>query len=150
MCFYCQILDLLKYSFMSKTPLTALFLGKNYIMRDKSVETNNCPVSIDGIDSFKKMTVKVLVHKSSKRILLAFSSKDFVDFLFNLLTIPLGRVLGLLCEYYAPALCVENIYQSVSDLNVAEYFKSKELRDMLRCPQLAMLHKCSSQLFPVK
>ncbi|KAK1398303.1 hypothetical protein POM88_008166 [Heracleum sosnowskyi] len=147
---FTEILDLLKYSFLSKTPLTALFLGKNNVMRDKSVHTINRPVSIHGIDSFKKMTVKVLVQKSNNKILLAFSSKDFVDFLFNLLTIPLGRVIGLLSEFYAPALCVENIYRSVSDLNVAEYFKSKEMRDMLLCPQLVMLHKWFSQLFPVK
>lgn len=150
LCFHIQILDLLKYSFVSKTPLTALFLGKNFIMRDKSIQAINRPVSSDCMVSVKKMTVKVLVQKSSDRILLAFSSKDFVDFLFSLLTVPLGRVLGLLCDYYAPALCVENVYQSVSNLNVGEYFKSKEMRDLLLCPPLPMLHKCFNQLFPLK
>lgn len=79
---------MLKYSFLSKAPLTTLLMARNYIMRDELVERS---VVVDGIDSFKKMAVNVLEQKSSNRILLALSSKDFIDLLLNLFNVPLGR-----------------------------------------------------------
>lgn len=145
-----EILNLLKYSILSTTPLTSLLLSKNYVIADKTVQPMNRQMSSEGIISFKKMEVKVLVHKSNNKIMLAHSSEDFIEFLFSFLTVPLGSVISLVSKGYPPALCVENIHQSVSNLRVGEYFKSKRKKDMLLSPKLSMLYQCSNQLFPLK
>ncbi|KAK1398301.1 hypothetical protein POM88_008164 [Heracleum sosnowskyi] len=124
-----EILDLLRYSILSRTPLTRMFLGGDEIIKNKSVQPVTRKMSTEAIISFfcfilrkcfislKKMTVKVLVQKSSSKILLAHCSEDFIDFLFNLLTLPLGRVISLLKSEHSPALCAGHIHQSVSNLN---------------------------------
>ncbi|KAL1834477.1 hypothetical protein ACET3Z_004128 [Daucus carota] len=144
---YTEMLDLLKYSILSKTPLTNMFLRKNNRIMNNLVQTFNCPIKTDGINSFKNMTVKVLVQKSSKKILLAHCTEDFIDFLFSFLAVPLGRVISMLSKNNEPALCVQNIHQSVSELKVGEFLKSQEKKEMLICPQLSMLYLFSKQLF---
>lgn len=76
---YVQILDLLKYLILSMTPSTSMFLSENYITVDKSIQIMNSQLSTEGVVSFKKMEVKVLVQKSNNKIILAHSSEDFIE-----------------------------------------------------------------------
>ncbi|KAI8539920.1 hypothetical protein RHMOL_Rhmol09G0220500 [Rhododendron molle] len=43
-----------------------------------------------------KVTLKLLIDTKSKRVLFAEAGKDFVDFLFHLLRLPVGTVVKLL------------------------------------------------------
>ncbi|KAK1396241.1 hypothetical protein POM88_006104 [Heracleum sosnowskyi] len=162
-----EILDLLKYSILSRTPLTSsrresiitdksvqslssLMSTEEIIITDKLVQSLNSHMSTEEIISFKKMEVKVLVQKSKNKIILVHSSEDFIEFLFSFLPLPLGRVIGLVGKGYAPALSVENLHQSVSNLRVDGYFNWKEMKDMLLSPKLSMLYQCPEQLFPLE
>ncbi|XP_074350246.1 uncharacterized protein LOC141689758 [Apium graveolens] len=157
-----EIIDLLRYSILSKTPLTRMFFCNKEIMINKSVQPVKCKMSTEGIISFfcfilhkissnlQKMTVKVLVQKSSSKILLAQCSEDFINFLFNLLTLPLGNVISMLESDNSPALCAKNIHQSVSNLNVGEYIESQKMEDILLFPQLSMFNLFLKQQFHFK
>lgn len=114
---------------------------------DKSIQTFTSQINTEGIVGFKNMTVKVLIQKSSKKILLAHCTEDFIDFLFSFLAVPLGRVIRMLSKEDGPASCVKNIHQSLSELSVGEYLKSQQTKDMLVCPQFAMLYLFTDQLF---
>ncbi|KAK1398296.1 hypothetical protein POM88_008159 [Heracleum sosnowskyi] len=69
--------------------------------------------------------------------------------LFSFLSVPLGRVIGVLSKNDGPALCVENLHQSVSELTAGEYLISQQMKDKLLNPHLAMIYQCSNQLFPL-
>lgn len=141
---------MLKYSILSKTPLTSMFLGKNYVIVDKSIQTiTNSQMSTEGNISVKKMAVKVLVQKSNNKILLAEAAEDFAELLFTFLSIPLGKVMSLLSVSHSSTLVAENLSKSVSDLNVNRYFKSQKLKNMLLDPKLAEHYYSSNQIFPL-
>ncbi|PKU87625.1 hypothetical protein MA16_Dca009797 [Dendrobium catenatum] len=63
-----------------------------------------------------KITLKLLIDARSHKILFGEAGKDFVDFLFSLLTLPLGSIIKLL----SPSTMMGSIgklYQSVENLN---------------------------------
>ncbi|KAI0516446.1 hypothetical protein KFK09_009121 [Dendrobium nobile] len=63
-----------------------------------------------------KITLKLLIDVRSNKVLFGEAGKDFVDFLFSLLTLPLGSVIKLL----SPATMIGSLgklYQSVENLN---------------------------------
>lgn len=96
----------------------------------------------------RKLTIKILVQKSNKKVLFAEARDDFVDFLFSFLTIPLGTVMHLLSGN--TSMCgIDNFYRSVSSLDIGSPLKSQELKDRLVCPRLASHHLCSNHIFSV-
>lgn len=107
------------------------------------------PIPTESTDNSKKMAIKVYVQKSTNRILLARCSEDFVDFLFSCLTIPLGKVISLLTKNQESTLSIENMHQSVLELNVHEYLRSQQVKDMLLNPKLFMYYLGSSHIFPL-
>ncbi|KAG9453680.1 hypothetical protein H6P81_006584 [Aristolochia fimbriata] len=62
-----------------------------------------------------KMSVKLLIQRSRKRVLLAEAGKDFVDFIFGLMALPPASVIRLLKEQQMVG-CIGNLYQSVENL----------------------------------
>ncbi|KAH0460894.1 hypothetical protein IEQ34_008469 [Dendrobium chrysotoxum] len=63
-----------------------------------------------------KITLKLLIDARSHKVLFGEAGKDFIDFLFSLLTLPLGSVIKLL----SPRTMIGSIgklYQSVENLN---------------------------------
>ena len=88
------MMKLLKFSLVSKTPLTDTILnGRNMT----STKVNQEPVSFvpkiirHNLKSSrsKKTSVTAFVQKSTNRTLSIRAGKDFVEFLFSLLTIPI-------------------------------------------------------------
>ncbi|CAL1406845.1 unnamed protein product [Linum trigynum] len=63
-----------------------------------------------------KVTLKLLVDKKSHKVLFGEAGKEFVDFLFTILSLPLGTVTRLLSKKYMVG-CLGNLYQSIGDLN---------------------------------
>ncbi|KAK9186941.1 hypothetical protein WN944_018330 [Citrus x changshan-huyou] len=63
-----------------------------------------------------KVRVKLLIDTKGKKVLFAEAGKDFVDFLFYLLSLPLGSVVKLLREE-SMCGCLSNLYESIENLN---------------------------------
>ncbi|KAL8478268.1 hypothetical protein ACS0TY_030242 [Phlomoides rotata] len=81
----------------------------------------------------KKMILKVMFQKSSKKLLFAEAEEDFVEFLFSLLIIPLGIVEWLL----GSNTClnnIDNLYRSIADLIGKKYLKGANAKDSLIKP----------------
>ncbi|CAN1131035.1 hypothetical protein LINPERHAP2_LOCUS6164 [Linum perenne] len=61
-----------------------------------------------------KVTLKLLIDKKSNRVLFAEAGKEFVDFLFSILSLPLGTVIRLLSKDKMVG-CLGNLYQSIEE-----------------------------------
>ncbi|KAF6161007.1 hypothetical protein GIB67_007648 [Kingdonia uniflora] len=135
-----EIISILRHSFLSKIPLTEVLLWKSaheipqispfqskYTAQSKSEDTANA-------ESTKK-TVTIIFCKSQNKILYAEAGEDFVEFLFSLLTLPLGSVVKLLDQN--PSLgCISNLYKTVegTGTTLARHVKTAERhRYSLRC-----------------
>lgn len=95
------------------------------------------------------MTIKIYVQKSTNKILLAHSSDEFIDFLFSLLTIPLGKVISLLTKDHESTLSIENMYESVLELNDGECLRS-QIKDKLLYPKLPQDFLFSNHIFSLE
>ncbi|KAK8510178.1 hypothetical protein V6N11_000478 [Hibiscus sabdariffa] len=76
--------------------------------------------------------LKLLIDSKGQRVLFAEAEKDFVDFLFNLLLLPVGIVIRLLTKQGMVG-CLGNLYQSVENLGDA-YILPTTSRDTLLKP----------------
>jgi hypothetical protein len=65
-----------------------------------------------------KVKLTLMVDKKANKVLFAEAEKDFVDFLFNLLSLPIATVIRLLRDASMFG-CVGNVYQSLEILNEA-------------------------------
>ncbi|GMI80675.1 hypothetical protein like AT3G09110 [Hibiscus trionum] len=62
------------------------------------------------------VSLKLLVDTASQRVLFAESGKDFVDFLFNILSLPTGTVTRLLTKHEMVG-SLGNLYDSLENMN---------------------------------
>lgn len=72
-----------------------------------------------------RIALKLLVDTRKKRVLFAEAGKDFVDFIFSLLTLPVGSIIKLLSP---PSMvgCIGKLYQSVDKLNETYVLPSRD------------------------
>ncbi|XVF83479.1 hypothetical protein PTKIN_Ptkin16aG0491100 [Pterospermum kingtungense] len=63
------------------------------------------------------VSLKLLVDSTNQRVLFAEAGKDFVDFLFNILSLSVGTVIGLLTKQEDMVGSLENLYKSVENLS---------------------------------
>lgn len=84
----------------------------------------------------KKVSLKLLIDKKANKVLFAEAGKDFVDFLFTLLSLPVGTVINLLKK---PAMvgCIGNLYESLENLNEA-YLQPNQSKDSLLKPKVSL------------
>ncbi|XP_045797715.1 uncharacterized protein LOC123891888 [Trifolium pratense] len=129
-----KVLDLLKCSLLSKTPLTDLFLGMKPSIASSRILSYDVKNVIDG---GIYITVKLVVRKSSNTILFAQGGQDFADLIIRFLTFPLGGVLRKL-EGNSSLGSMDGLYRSIANLNEDNYFKCKEARNRLLT--LSVLH----------
>ncbi|XP_058764024.1 uncharacterized protein LOC131637458 [Vicia villosa] len=129
-----KVLDLLKCSFFSKTPLTDLFIGMEPIIERSRIFS--CDVK-NIISGDIHITVKIVVRKSDNIILYAQGKQDFADLIIRFLTFPLGGVLRKL-EGNNSSGSIEGLCKSVADLNEDEYFINNEAKNRLL--HLSSLH----------
>ncbi|KAK6157297.1 hypothetical protein DH2020_011545 [Rehmannia glutinosa] len=143
-----EIMDLLKGSLLSQTPLTDLI----FIDRAKT----NCVTGSllqqvkkeeSSSSSSRKMTVRAMVQKSTNKILFVEAKGDFVDFLCSFLTIPLGGVECLLGGN-ACLKNIDNLYKSIANVNGDKYLKTKETKAMLLKPKLSHLYNSVNHFLP--
>ena len=81
-----------------------------------------------------KLTMKLLIDTKREIVLFAEASKDVVDFLFNLLQMPLGTVVRLLSKKDVVG-CLGNLYESVENLNET-YLQPNQGKDVLLNPTI--------------
>ncbi|KAF2321291.1 hypothetical protein GH714_038517 [Hevea brasiliensis] len=83
-----------------------------------------------------KVSLKLLIDKRSNRVLFAEAGKDFVDFLFTLLSLSVGTVIRLLKK---PAMvgCIGNLYESLENLNEA-HMQPNQSKDSLLKPTVPL------------
>ncbi|CAJ2655907.1 unnamed protein product [Trifolium pratense] len=80
-----------------------------------------------------KMDIKILQSKSQKKIITAEADGDFVDFIFNFLTMPLGSIVKLLgCNTFAG--CVGNLYKSLENLDPTSVLLNPGIAPQFGCP----------------
>ncbi|KAK1416889.1 hypothetical protein QVD17_26008 [Tagetes erecta] len=152
-----QMLHLLKLSLSLDSPLTHLVFGQNCSFQDtsKMALSNLDPLSVfndhgemkKDISFSSKIVVELFLLKSSGKLLFAEAKKDFVDFLFGFLSISLATVTGTLMKGASGVSCMDNIFNSISNMSVGSYLKSQHIKDMLLETRFGQHYVSKNQLF---
>ncbi|RDX65870.1 hypothetical protein CR513_55429, partial [Mucuna pruriens] len=144
-----EVVDLLKLSLLSKTPLTDFILKKKPCVDNfNAINQSWLEIGEDSSDEGKRMVVKLLVRKSNKKILFANAEEDFADLLFSFLTLPLGGVLYML-EGCSSLSCIDKLYKSISELSTDRYLMSQGLKEELINPKCAPQFSFGNQILPI-
>ncbi|KAK7357968.1 hypothetical protein VNO80_17266 [Phaseolus coccineus] len=96
--------------------------------------------------SSSKLTLKLLIDTNRDKVLFAEASKAVVDFLFNLLRLPIGTVIRILNKDHMVG-SLGNLYQSVENLDEA-YMQPNQQKDLLLKPSAAISSSQISGLLP--
>jgi len=83
--------------------------------------------------SSTKVSMKLLIDTKNQKVLFAEASKAVVDFLFNLLCLPIGTVVKLLSSNGMVG-SLGNLYESVENLN-QNYMLPDQTKDVLLNPR---------------
>ncbi|KAG7993064.1 hypothetical protein I3843_02G158400 [Carya illinoinensis] len=83
-----------------------------------------------------EISLKLLIDTKGRKVLFAEVGKDFVDFLFALLSFPVGTVIRLLSKNGMVG-CLSNLYKSIENLNEA-YMQPNQNKDPLLKPKVAV------------
>ncbi|KAG4181198.1 hypothetical protein ERO13_A10G212033v2 [Gossypium hirsutum] len=78
------------------------------------------------------VSLKLLIDPITHRFLLAEATKDFIDFLLNIMSLPIGTVIRLLNKQGTVG-CIGNIYDSIENLSESYMLKALE-KDILLKP----------------
>ncbi|KAI3461373.1 hypothetical protein Pfo_018036 [Paulownia fortunei] len=78
------------------------------------------------------MSLKLLIDTQGKRVLFAEAGKDFVDFLFQILSLPAGTVISLLRKQEMVG-SLANLYESIENLNDS-YIQPNQTKDTILKP----------------
>uniref|UniRef100_A0A8R7TRS9 DUF674 domain-containing protein n=1 Tax=Triticum urartu TaxID=4572 RepID=A0A8R7TRS9_TRIUA len=97
--------------------------------------------------SSSKLTMKLLVNSKTQRVLYAEAGKEVVDFLFSLLTLPVGTVVKLLSTDTMVG-SVGNLYGSVEKLDDT-YISREDAKKALLTPVAGCQTKMTTQLVEV-
>ncbi|XP_006363077.1 uncharacterized protein [Solanum tuberosum] len=159
-----EVIHLLARSFISKTPLSDVFLPKQNKKRDRVgtttvTEFGNLPSISENRTSNNtmKLELKLTVRKSTNKVLCAEASNDFIDFLFNFLTIPIGSIEDVL-KGNSGLGCIDNFYKSVEAVDLKwfntpsnrnSYTHEKNVKTILLNPGVAPHHKSEYQLLQI-
>ncbi|KAI3748688.1 hypothetical protein L6452_11947 [Arctium lappa] len=82
-----------------------------------------------------KVSLKLLIHKKTKKVLFAEANKQFVDFLFHILSLPVGTVIRLL-KKNSMVGSLGNVYDSIENLNES-YMQPNQSKDSILNPKIA-------------
>ncbi|KAH6756557.1 hypothetical protein C2S53_002122 [Perilla frutescens var. hirtella] len=135
-----EIMALLKGSLVSPNPLSALLLPGSQIKPAtvKAEQGNTVLHEIDQTDisvNNKKMILKVMLQNSSNELLFVQADDDFINFIFGVLTVPLGRVESYLGSNTG-LKCVDNLHRSIADNFDHKHLKSPWIKDLLIKPTI--------------
>lgn len=134
-----EVLQLLKFSLLSKTALTNMVLNsQGSWLKDISKYEDNQTAKLDKktmSQNTNTMSLKLIVSKSKKKVLYAEAGVKLVDFLFSFLVFPLGAVVKHLGGNSRLG-CIDNLYKGAAELSSENYIKSEECKNRLLSPKL--------------
>ncbi|KAL2507486.1 uncharacterized protein Fot_31133 [Forsythia ovata] len=78
-----------------------------------------------------KVSLKLLIDTKSKRVLFAEAGKDFVDFIFHILAMPLATAIRFLGKQEMVG-CLGKLYESVENLNETYILQGKKKEIFLK------------------
>ena len=78
-----------------------------------------------------KISLKLLVDNKTKKVLFAEAGKEFVDFVFSLLTLPIGAVVKLISAGTMHG-CIGRLYQSVDSISASYLLPTTDKKDLLQ------------------
>ncbi|XP_059458470.1 uncharacterized protein LOC132188077 [Corylus avellana] len=78
-----------------------------------------------------KLSVKLFIDKKGRRVLFAEADKEFVDFLFTILTLPVGAVTRLLKEGGGMVGCLPSLHRSIENMSDTYIHPNKDKRFLL-------------------
>ncbi|KAI5429663.1 uncharacterized protein LOC127127521 isoform X1 [Lathyrus oleraceus] len=140
---YMQVLDLLKYSLLSKSSLTNLFLRKEPVLEETSFSTYDVPNNCRN-----RIKLKLFLREKDNEILFAQGEEDFADFVFSFLTFPLGGVVRMLGGNSSLG-SIDSLYKTILDLDGYKYLVSSEVKNRLVDPCIAPQFKLSKQILQI-
>ncbi|XP_074286016.1 uncharacterized protein LOC141611390 [Silene latifolia] len=85
-------------------------------------------------DKEVKLSLKLMVDTKAKKVVFAEASKDFVDFVFHLLSIPLAKVVNHLKDKGMIG-CLGSVYNSLNSLD-SDYLEPNVNKDSILNPQV--------------
>ncbi|VVB12888.1 unnamed protein product [Arabis nemorensis] len=93
-----------------------------------------------------KVRLRLFVDEEKNKVVLAEASKDFVDVLFSLLTLPMGAIVRLLEKHRESSKpitigCFNNLYKSVVDMDIHN-FETQASKEILLNPRSLSEVKC--------
>ncbi|KAJ6309384.1 hypothetical protein OIU77_015186 [Salix suchowensis] len=96
---------------------------------NKNITNLGVIIEVASSMSTSTMSLKLLIDSKHNKVVVAEAGKDFVHFLLNLLSLPLGTVIQLLTK---PAMtgCVANLYGSLEELDES-YLQPNQNKDSL-------------------
>ncbi|XP_059648242.1 uncharacterized protein LOC132294414 [Cornus florida] len=139
-----EVLKLINCSLTSMAPFSETVFKSPIISKTSSAirrgecsprSTNQSERAMKSTKRDAKITLKLIINKSTNRALYVEAREDFVDLISSFLTIPLGYVFK---EFPCLSLrgCLANVHKSIQDLDV-EFLKSEEMKATLVNPKLA-------------
>ncbi|KAK2360977.1 hypothetical protein QL285_086192 [Trifolium repens] len=149
-----EVIDLLKLSLISKTPLSDFIFEKEQFVGN--LDPRNIVEFWIGLgeveepcDESNKMIVNVLRRKSNQQILFVEGKEDFADFLFSFLTFPLGGVLHTLVGFSSIS-CIDNLYKSITELSSDRCLRSQLVKDtVLTKPYISFQFELRNKILPI-
>ncbi|KAL7128790.1 hypothetical protein ABFS83_13G017900 [Erythranthe nasuta] len=151
---FSEIMDLLKGSLFSRTPLSDIILKKRSHVEfvstssESEQEILSRNLEKEETSNSKKMVLKVVLQKSTNKILFAQSDEGFVDFLCSLLAIPLGGAECLLGGK-SRLTSVDNIYNSIADIHNNYLVCGGNMKDRLMKPKLPHGYITKNPILPI-
>ncbi|XP_057792644.1 uncharacterized protein LOC131009366 [Salvia miltiorrhiza] len=148
---YAEVIALLKASLMSSTPLSDVIFSKTGQVKSTALKLQHMTLSDQignaPISNSKKMTLKLVVQKSTNKVLYAQAEEDFVELLFSFLIIPLGGVQRLLASNSLNK-CMDLLYMSVADHIHSKYLKTGA-RNLLIKPKIPHGYVSENHILPL-
>jgi len=86
------------------------------------------------MDNGVKFSLKLLIDEKRNKVVLAEAEQDFVDVLLSLLTLPMGKIAGLLKDHKTVLGFYKNLNKSVADMDTS-HFETEACKSMLLDPK---------------
>ncbi|XP_057777892.1 uncharacterized protein LOC130996613 [Salvia miltiorrhiza] len=146
---FTEIMNLLKASLTSPTPLSDIILNKTtQLVNSKFMVTQPHTTEEENPNNSWNLSLKVMIQQSTGKVAYAQANKQFVEFLFSFLYIPLVGVEHLLAGNTC-VKAIDNLYRSTSDLADSKHFITPDTKKRLMTPILPHGYISAHCIFPL-
>ncbi|XP_057792648.1 uncharacterized protein LOC131009376 isoform X1 [Salvia miltiorrhiza] len=146
---FTEIMNLLKASLTSPTPLSDIILNKTtQLIYSKFMVTQPHTTEEENPNNSRNLSLKVMIQQSTGKVAYAQANKQFVEFLFSFLYIPLVGVEHLLAGNTC-VKAIDNLYRSTSDLADSKHFITPDTKKRLMTPILPHGYISAHCIFPL-